>query len=282
MDSVVLLLQGIPSECFSFSLELFAFECVISGSCTIMRSPRNSPKLLVVSLYSSMISELCLMATLYVRLREIVALLSKTTEEGLTVQSFAIAISDFLHSYSQSLINIKSSIASRRKVESQLWNKTENNTELTLTEVYVFVLADFSKLKVLASLCGCNIVESKGATNSFSRRNYMALERVTGSYVASHWVAKMSKGAELLNRIYKLLIGGEHDLRYAESLRTLLKKSARPLFEFVARCIYSGEVVDPFAEFFVREVSAGKQRGLVLEYGKVPVFLEQYAEEIFR
>jgi len=223
------------------------------------------------------------MATLYVRLREIVSLLSKTTKEGLIIQSFAISISNFLRSYNELVIDIRSLINKRRRIESQWWNKQlDGNADLTLTEVYTFVLPEHTKLKILAALCGCNVIEIKEQTNNFSRNNYMALEDTTASYVTAHWITKMSKGAELLNRIYKILIGGEHDLRYVDTLRILLKRSVRPLFEFVAKCIYNGEVVDPFSEFFIKEISVGKHHGLKLEYAKVPIFLEQYAEDIFR
>ena len=40
VESILLLLQGIPSDYFSFSLELFSFEPTIDNSCTLLGSPR--------------------------------------------------------------------------------------------------------------------------------------------------------------------------------------------------------------------------------------------------
>ena len=230
-----------------------------------------------------MLSEFSHMATLYIRLKEIVAFLSKTTEEGLIAQSFAIAVSDYLQSYHESLLGINSAIASRRKVESRLWGKgIELHPDPTLNEIYVFVLSDFNKLKIFASLCGCDIMENKKESSNFSNRNYMNFDKSMMTFVVSHWISKMNKGIKLLNHIYIILAGVEHDLRYADLLRVILKKSALPLFEFLARCVYNGEVIDPFSEFFIKIVDNEKSRKLELDYKKVPIFLGQYVEGIFR
>lgn len=238
IQKTLLLLQGVPSDFFSFSVEEFAFRTELDDSCTIQGSP--------FALYGDVINEFCAVATMYVRLKEIFAYLSKTTAEGLIVQAFAIAANDYLQAFQESLLNIFATVKARREIENQMWKRARPiHAHPTVLELYTFVLADINQLKILSTLCGCAFYDvellkpEQRRTASFSKQNYRSLEDGIRAHVRRNWVDRMRKGADLLTHIYSVLNSDEYDFRYADFLRTLFSRSAGPLFDFVNRAIHN-------------------------------------------
>jgi len=232
-----------------------------------------------------MLEEFAEIGSLYIRLKEIVNYLSKTSDEGLIAQSFGIAVSDYLQIYQKSLLEIESTIKIRRDLESRVFHSKNSllNSYPSLYEIYIFIQPEIPRIRTFSDLCGCTLISPiSRKTHSFSKQTYKSLENITKTHILKNWILKMSKGAYLLSKIYKALIGGEYDFAHSDSLRDLLTKSAKPLFEFLSKCIYGGTILDPYGEFFIKEIRDGKNIGITLSEEKIPIFMEPYAEGTFK
>lgn len=198
---------------------------------------------------------------------------------GKVLQSFALAVGEFLQEYQAQVIEFGNQVRRRRLAEGTLVEGVDVYGEVTLLEVIVHLEPLIDKLNLLANICFTQkfinnilrieqeeeinelgaeneafqaLLYEAGVENKFTKANLRAefeanLERIR----QNQWLEEFPRGAHLLSYLYKILMCCESDLQAVDMLRRIFSRTFEPMVEMIASFVYGGDFNDPFGEFFI-------------------------------